>query len=60
LFRMCHAKYLASTGKAKDFLVYLDDNESCRRIIRPKFGAKIAPLIKVNTEIFREAKKHLK
>lgn len=59
LFRMCHAKYLASTGKAKEFLIYLDDNERCRRIIRPKAGAKIAPLIKINTDIFREAKKQL-
>lgn len=59
LFRMCHAKYLASTGKSKDFMIYLDDNERTRRMIRPKFGTKIAPMFKLNTEVFREAKKLL-
>jgi len=59
LFRMCHAKYLASTGEYKDFAIYLDDNERIRRIIRPKHGVKIAPLFKLNTEVFKECKKLL-
>src|SRR5690606_31852106 len=59
LYRMCHAKYLASIGKSKEFMIYLDDNERTRRMIRPKFGIKIAPLFKLNTEVFKEAKKLL-
>ncbi len=59
LFRMCHARYLAISGKKKDFLIYLDDNERVRRILRPKCGPRITPLFKINTEVFKECKKLL-